>query len=396
MDDRQKRYNTFALFLKDIIFFQYAMKNFIQRIRLIFGFMFFFFPVVLQAQSTKYKTFSKKSNFSKHIKITGLFYLAGQYKNQNKTADFAFLVRRAYLSVNAQISKNLSARYTQDITIDNQGNDAGNIELRVKYLYLQYKIPDFLFFTNTRLKFGIVQRPWLDFEEHINAYRVQGTMFMERSFLFNSAGFGISCQGLLGGRMNGEYVTQVHPYSPGKYGSFAFGIYNGGGYHQFERNMNKNFEARITIRPFPSAVPGLQFSYLGIFGKGNIPEKPDFVLNAGFVSYESRYVTVTAQYESGRGNSYGTFVDSTFSALPQHGFSFYSELKIPKTAFAVYARYDYFSLMKYGAIEINKRRIYGVSWRFLKQNKLVFSYQDSSLFNMPKSNIYDLALDISF
>ena len=372
------------------------MRLFTQKISLVLFILTLLNPASLQAQDSLKKSLSKPKKFSDYIKISGLFYLAGQYSQQGPKENFSFLVRRAYLTVNAKISKNLLVRYTQDITIDDQGDDAGNIELRIKYLYLQYKIPDFWFVTNSRFKFGIVQRPWLDFEEHINSYRVQGTMFMERSFLFNSAGFGISYQGLLGGSMSGKYMARVHPHTPGKYGSFAFGLYNGGGYHQFERNLNKNFEARITLRPFPSTVPGLQFSYLGIFGKGNIPQKPDFVLNAGIITYESRYVTMTAQFESGRGNSYGTFVDSTFSALPQHGFSFYSELKIPKTAFAVYARYDHFLLGPSDNEKVSKRQIYGVSWRFFKQNKLVFSYQHGSLYNTPKSNIYDLALDVSF
>ncbi len=304
-------------------------------------------------------------------------------------------MRRAYLRVEARLAKNLSVRYTQDITIDDQGNDAGNIELRIKYLYLQYIVPSFWIFTDSRFKFGIVQRPWLGFEEHINAYRVQGTMFMERSFLFNSAGFGISYQGLLGGRMSGEYMAKVHPHSPGKYGSFAIGLYNGGGYHQFERNLNKNFEARITLRPFPSLVPGLQFSYLGIFGEGNISQNPDFKLNAGIITYESSYLTAIAQYENGRGNSYGTYVDSSYLALPHNGYSIYCEVKIPKTSFAIYGRYDHF-VLNHDVEKESKRQIFGASWRFLKQNKLVFSYQNGSLFNGYKTNIYDLALNISF
>ncbi len=372
------------------------MRLFTLRVCLIFLIFNMVGPVSLKAQDSLKQPVSSPKKFSDYIKISGLFYLAGQYRVQDQQKNFSFLVRRAYLTVNAKISKNLLVRYTQDITIDDQGDDAGNIEIRIKYLYLQYHIPDFWFITDSRFKFGIVQRPWLDFEEHINAYRVQGTMFMERSSLFNSAGFGMSYQGLLGGRLSGEYIEKIHPHSPGKYGSLALGLYNGGGYHQFERNLSKNFEVRITLRPFPSTVPGLQFSYLGIFGKGNLPEKPDFVLNAGIVSYESRYVTVTAQYESGRGNSYGTFVDSTFRALPQQGFSFYSELKIPKTAFAVYARYDHFLLRQCDVEKVSERQIYGASWRFFKQNKLVFSYQNGNIYGNGHADIYDLSLDVSF
>ncbi len=371
------------------------MKVFTLWIFISLGISGVFFPNILHAQDNIYSVSDSNKSFTKHIRISGLFYLAGQYKTQDDTKTFAFLVRRAYLTVEANISKNLSVRYTQDITIDDQGDDAGNIELRIKYLYLQYKIPNFWILTYSRLKFGIFQRPWLDFEEHINAYRVQGTMFMERSGLFNSAGFGLSYEGYFGGQLIGRYTQRVHPHNPGKYGSFSLGLFNGGGYHQFEANLSKNFEARITLRPFPVFIPGLQFSYLGIFGKGNIPENPDFILNAGIVTYESRYITVIAQYEKGNGNSYGTYVDSSYRALPHHGFSFYGEFKIPETKLAAFGRYDSFHLNEKDE-KRNTRQIYGLSWRFFKQNKLVFSYQNEKLGNKSATNIYDLAIDISF
>lgn len=354
------------------------------------------FPAVLHAQDSLSGSQQNRQYLPSNVRISGLFYLAAQYKTSENTQSFSFLVRRAYMTVQGQLAKNLSARYTQDITIDDEGDDAGNIELRIKYLYLQYQIPNFWVFRKSHFKFGIVQRPWLDFEEHINAYRVQGTMFMERSGLFNSAGFGVSFESLLGGTLPKKYLQTVHPHSPGRYGSFAIGLYNGGGYHRFEQNLDKNVEVRLTLRPFPERITGLQFSYLGIFGTGNIPETPAFYLNAGIVTYEGRYVTLTAQYEAGKGNSYGTFIDSTFQALPQKGYSFYGEVKIPKTALAVYARYDHFSLEKENDWQKTTRYICGASWRFYKRNKLVFSYQQSRLFDMPRMDIFDLALDVAF
>jgi hypothetical protein len=42
------------------------------------------------------------------------------------------------------------------------------------------------------------------------------------------------------------------------------------------------------------------------------------------------------------------------------------------------------------------RPIYGPSWRFFQQNKLVFSYQKSNSFGSTRTKIYDLAVDISF
>ncbi len=372
------------------------MRIIYKKILLFTGLTLFFSVGKLFAQDSLSSSY-KKLNLCKYVQIHGQLYMAGQYRDDGSTENFAFLVRRAYMTVEAILTKNLSVRYTQDITIDDEGDDAGNIELRIKYLYVQYKVPDFWIFSHNRFKFGIVQRPWLDFEEHINAYRVQGSMFMERSGLFNSSGFGLSYQGFFGGKLTGAYADRVHPHFPGKYGSFALGLYNGGGYHQFERNLGKNFEVRVTLRPFSGSVPGLQFSYLGLFGTGNIPEKPAFRLNASMISYECHLVTLTAQYESGVGNSFGNYVDSTFSALPHHGYSLYAEFKIPKTSFAVYGRYDRFVMVATGEDVLSRRHIYGASWRFFRQNKLVFSYQyGNPVWGKQNISIYDLSVDVSF
>ena len=371
------------------------MEIFTFRRFAIFCLVLFVFVSGAYAQAADVPTPGNGVLLGKHVTVGGLFYLAGQYRTADTSRSFAFQVRRAYITVKADLAKNFSVRYTQDITLDAEGGDAGNVELRIKYLYAQYKVPSFWLFSHNRLKFGIIHRPWIDFEEHINAYRVQGTMFMERSHLYNSSGFGLSFQGYFGGVLQGEYVKKVHPHDAGKYGSFAFGLYNGGGYHQFEKNLNKNFEVRVTLRPFPEKLPGLQFSYNGLFGKGNIREAPVFRSNAVFASYQGAAFTLTAQYEKGLGNSYGTFVDSAYRALPHRGYSFYGELKIPRTRIALYGRYDHFILAS-GIEEHNERQIYGVSWRFLKNNKLVFSFQNGKPFRGPRMHVYDLALDISF
>lgn len=63
-------------------------------------------------------------------------------------------------------------------------------------------------------------------------------------------------------------------YFCSKYGTFSIGIYNGGGYHAMEENTNKTVESRLTFRPFPQTIPGLQFSYNMIYGKGNTSLNP--------------------------------------------------------------------------------------------------------------------------
>ncbi len=361
---------------------------------LLIVFSVFWFSAVAQIDDKKpVETYTPVIN---SLSISGQFYIAASYYKNVNPEYFGFNIRRSYINVKYKFTDKLDFRYTQDLTLDNEGKDAGNIELRIKYLYLRYHLPDVLFFTNNHLKFGISQRPWLDFEEHINIYRVQGSMFMERNLLFNSSGLGISFESLLGGKLDNDYAKKVKPVAPGKFGSIALGLYNGGGYHQFEKNFAKNFEARVTVRPLFNLLPQLQLSYLGVFGTGNIPENLPFNLNSGFVSYQSLYFSFSAQYEEGTGNSFGTMInDTTFESYYHKGYSFYGNFNIPKTPVSVFSRYDTFKLYDDKNSSV-KRYIGGISWFFYKKNKLVLSYQIEDYGTEKKPCRYDLALDISF
>jgi hypothetical protein len=189
--------------------------------------------------------------------------------------------------------------------------------------------------------------PWLDFEEHINYYRVQDKMFVERNGNFNSADFGATFGALLGGEMDEEYQKTVNKKYPGRYGSFAAGVYNGGGYHATEENENKVVEGRLTIRPVPDNLPGLQVSYFGIYGDGNKEDTetmsaPDWRFNLGQVSYEHQYVTLTGTYAAATGNQKGSFVDETGEAVDHGGYSVFGEFKIPEKKSSIIARWDHY------------------------------------------------------
>lgn len=253
-----------------------------------------------------------------------------------------------------------------------------SIQVRIKYAYGKFKLPDFAFLTKPFIEVGVVHMPWLDFEEHVNFYRAQDTMFIERNKTFNSADFGLTFVSLLGGEMNDDYKKNVNSYYPGKYGSVSFGIYNGGGYHAAEKNENKAIEGRITIRPLPDIVPGLQFSYFGITGKGNKDTDPDWNVNLGMLSYEYQYVTATAQYYKGKGNQNG---DDEYK---KEGYSLFTEVK-PMKQFSVFGRYDKFDSNTDVDNNENIRYIIGAAYHLDKPHKNMIildydtvKYEDSS------------------
>lgn len=316
--------------------------------------------------------------------IKGDWYIAYQWLVPNENNN-AFKLKRGYLTVENTFNNTFSARYTQDITIDSEGEDAGNVELRFKYCYLKIQIPSGSVFTNSYVELGLVHRPWIDFEEHINGYRVQSQMFLERSKILGSADFGLTYVTLLGGMMDKKYLKQVSSSYPGKYGSVAIGLYNGGGYHALERNNNKTIEARFTLRPFPSNFPGLQFSYNMAYGKGNDTIPTDFILNSFYASYESKLLTLTAQYYTGKGNMSGTNEDHN------KGYSFFGEIVIPKTRLMLFSRYDYFDP---GTGKAYRILVGGCGYRFYKENKLIIDMDWSDRSSVAR--IYEIAMEIKF
>jgi hypothetical protein len=239
--------------------------------------------------------------------------------------------------------------------------------------------------------------PWLDFEEHINNYRMQDTMFMERNGLFNSADIGVTMMGLLGGTLPESYQKTVSKDYPGRYGSFAFGVYNGGGYHASEANTNKVIEGRLTIRPLPDVVPGLQVSYFGINGKGNTAAEPDWTLNSAMLSYEHRRFVVTGTWADGTGNQKGDAVDAAGNALDRDGWSVFAEAKLtPK--WGLIGRYDQFDPNKSLDDDDNTRTIAGLVHHLGKGNDIVLDYDkvDYAKPGKPTDDRIQLTLQVKY
>ncbi len=334
----------------------------------------------------------------KGITFSGQYFLAYQSgRDYNKNFN-EFLLKRGYVTIKKSFRDNFSARITQDISVDREGDGEGDIELRLKYGFLKYDFEDLFIFTDPNVEFGLVSRPWLNFEQKVNLYRVQGPMFLDRNNILSSADYGITVQTLLGGEVDQEYQDNVSSNYPGLFGSIAFGVYNGGGYHAIEKNQNKIFEGRITLRPLPYLIPGLQFSYFGLFGKGNSEFSPNFTVDGGFVSFEHEYLVLTGTYYIGEGNQAGSVIRDDKSAADQNGYSVFAELKIPPIDLSIFGRYDYLKT-KYEIEYLKGERIIaGLSYRFLPKCKLLVDYDRAKKSNsqFKADEIFELAIELNY
>ena len=264
----------------------------------------------------------------KNLKPIGTFYLSYQAGSQGETDYNSFLLKRGYFGAEVSITPYLTARFVSDITQES----GGDVKLRAKYIYGKFHWKGNKAISNPYMGFGLAHMPWLDFEEAINGFRMQDTMFLERNHIFNSADVGVMFGSDFGGSLGSDYKSKVNSHYAGRYGSWQVGIYNGGGYHAKENDSNKVLEGRITVRPVPNVVPGLQFSALGVVGKGNSPTAvaPDWRSFNGMVSYESQYFTFTGQGYFGLGNQGGdTDLLPDGSPVDQKGFSVFAATHIP-------------------------------------------------------------------
>jgi polyhydroxyalkanoate synthesis regulator phasin len=282
-----------------------------------------------------------------------------------------FAIKRGYFRFTKEFMPWFEAHMTLDVTQasipDSKLSDS--IQVRIKYAYGKFKLPDMAFLTKPSIEVGVVHMPWLDYEENLNWYRCQDTMFVERNKTFNSADFGINFVSLFGGLMSEEYQNKVNNAYPGRYGSMALAVMNGGGYSASEQNQNKVLEGRLTLRPLPDIIPGLQLTYFGIVGKGNKETEPIWNANLGFASFEHEYVVLTGQYYRGRGNQGG---DDEFK---KDGYSFFTELKLYNmfkeslNRFSIIGRYDRFDPNTDAADDENSRYIAGVAYYLDKPHK---------------------------
>lgn len=332
------------------------------------------------------------------ISISGQWFLGYQTGRKGGVTDNEFLLKRGYITFRKTFNENLSARFTQDVSVDRDGDGEGDIEIRLKYGFLKYEFESASFLTNPQIDFGLVSRPWIDFEQTINPYRVQGSMFLERYGILSSADYGITFQSLIGGELDDDYKKKVNKNFAGKYGSFSFGIYNGGGYHAIEKNENKLLEGRLTIRPLPELLTGFQLTYIGAIGKGNIESSPNHNLHSVFTSYETQLLSATANIYKGRGFEDGRNVDKDGIAPLNSGYSLFGNFNIPYIPFSLFARYDYFNSEISSKETTSERTILGVAYNFLQGSKIIIDYDYVKKSNSikPYDYIFEAAIEIRY
>jgi hypothetical protein len=211
------------------------------------------------------------------VTVGGVVY--GQYLYQLKDSLGAgsqnqFSIQRAYINVIGRFSGGLQTRVTADIA----PAAVGNQQFRLKYAYFGWTPEK----SSLTYKLGLMQTPYIDWEETLWEYRMQGPIAVDRNGYMTSADFGAG----IDGHWNGEQVNA----------QLAF--VNGEGYSGGTGDKRKDVEARVSFRLSPtndnSRVGGLRLTgYAGIGKPNGGGTRNRFI---GTLSYKTQQVTLGAEY----------------------------------------------------------------------------------------------------
>jgi hypothetical protein len=230
-------------------------------------------------------------NQNDNFRIDGVMFLSFEHDMTGDSFHNQFSIKRGFVNFRHKLTERVNARITQDVTIDEEGDGLGDIELRLKYAFVEYEIPEFSFFNEPVISGGVTSRPWISFEQDVNDYRSQKSMFLDQNDFLPSADYGIAFETGLGESLDVPGLSS----DDSRYGSLAIGVYNGGGYSSIEVNNNKVVEGRLSLRPAAEFLPGFQVSGFGAIGKGNSIHNPDFNIYGLGLSYESERLNTVVQ-----------------------------------------------------------------------------------------------------
>jgi hypothetical protein len=213
------------------------------------------------------------------VRVGVLSYVQYDAELENRQGFNAFDVTRTYLNINGQLSRNVRFRVTPDIRrfTDASGQLGSSLVFRIKYAFVQF---DNLGAERSWVRFGINQTPFVDFEESINRYRVQGTIFSEREPVIPGSG--------------DAGISSFTPL-PNSYGEVHVGVFNGEGFGNTEINKHKSAQGRLTIRPFPNRGAANGFRVTGFFTAGwYAADRPRHV-GIAMASFEHRRLVATIE-----------------------------------------------------------------------------------------------------
>ena len=294
------------------------------------------------------------------VSVSGVGY--AQYGYQLKDSanhQNAFDLTRAYVNVIGKFDGGVMTRVTADIY-----SSGTSLAYRLKYAYLAYTP------TNSALtyKFGLLHTPWVDYEEGMWDYRMQGSIALDRNHYLTSSDLGVGVDG----KWNKDQVNMQVTFV------------NGEGYSGGSGDQRKDVEARVSVRLLNTddmgSRGGLRLTGYAGYGKPNGGgQRQRFV---GMASYKSKAVTLAGEFAIAKDSS-----ATTVTLLDAQVISAFGVLHVPNSKVAFIGRLDYVKPDKNAPSATpgftNTRVIAGVSYQLSPNVRLLadvdmLSYKNGS------------------
>ena len=279
------------------------------------------------------------------VTVGGLVYTQYLYQLKDSVNHFnSFDVTRAYVNVVGRFSGGVGTRVTADI----YRNADGSLGYRLKYAFATYTPQG----SPLTFKAGQIHTPWLDWEEALCDYRMQGQMAMERAGYLSAADFGVGVDGKWG---------------PDKV-NFQFTVVNGETYKAGEvagaGGQGKDAMARVSVRVLDtndsSRVGGLRITGYAAYGKAaGYADRNRYI---AMVSYRTRQLTLAGEAAATQ--------DGLNTATNGHVYSAFGVYKVPQSKVAILGRVD-ITHKQSGAVDKQTRFIGGVSYQLTPNWRLL-------------------------
>jgi len=273
-----------------------------------------------------------------------------------------FDITRAYINVIGKFSSGVGARITPDI----YRNTDGSLAFRLKYAFATWTPEG----SPLTFKLGQIHTPWLDWEEALWDYRMQGQMATER--FHNPAGTSYLSSSDFGAGIDGKFALDMV--------NFQVGVYNGEFYSKPEGDQHKDIEGRLSVRVLESddhsRTGGLRVTgYAGIGKPTGGGRRNRFI---GMLSYRSKLFTLAAEYARVADSlANGPPVGGTPTALTNGNiYSAFGVLNIPNTKVGLIARFDLQDPSTNAGNDHQTRIIGGISYQ-INQNLRVLADIDN-------------------
>ena len=291
--------------------------------------------------------------------VSGVGYL--QYVYQLKdTANHVnnFDVTRAYVNLIGRFAGGVGARVTLDV---NRPAGDNSLRYRLKYAFATYTPTA----SPLTFKLGMIHTPWVDFEETLWEYRMQGTIALDRNAYLTSSdiGFGVD------GKWGADNVNMQLAFVNGE-------SYSGG-----PGDQRKDLEGRVSVRVLStddsSRVGGLRISGYGGYGKPTTGGQRNRFL--GMVSYKSKQITLAGELATTKDSVTGTPTPSVTGRV----ITAFGVYKVPNTKIGLIARVDIVDPNTSAANDKQTRIIGGVSYQLSPNLRLLLDIDNLSYEGTP-------------